>query len=89
MKKCNNSKTSIIDRIFLLNGRLRSVKFVNETPEGLRYKKNPNMKPDWRNQRWTNQQYQQPDKEPVIIVFFFFFSYHSLGLSSWFHIWFL
>ena len=88
VKKCKNSKTSIIDRIFLLNGRLRSVKFVNETPEGLRYKKNPNMKPDWRNQRWTNQQYQQPDKEPVITVLIF--SYHSfIGLSSRFHIWFL
>lgn len=78
--KCELCWNGVISRIFLLNGRLRSVKFVDETPEGLRCKKNPNMKPDWRNQRWTNQQAQKPDKEPVITVVTF-----SLPLPQDYH----
>lgn len=74
--------------MYLLNGRLRSVAYVNQTPETIRYKENKNMKPDWRNQRWTNQQLQHTDKEPVITVISSLCS-SSIGLSSWFNFWFL
>lgn len=75
-------------RMYLLNGRLRSVAYVNQTPETIRYKENKNMKPDWRNQRWTNQQLQHTDKEPVITVISSLYT-SCIGLSSWFHFWFL
>lgn len=53
--------------MYLINGRLRSVDMYPENATTFHYKQNKNMKPDWRNQRWTNQQ-QHEEKEPTVVV---------------------
>ena len=55
-------------RVYLINGRLRSVDLYPENATTFHYKQNKNMKPDWRNQRWTNQQLQHEEKDPVVVV---------------------
>lgn len=65
---CDNTLILTLHRVYLINGRLRSVDMYPENATTFHYKQNKNMKPDWRNQRWTNQQQQQEEKEPTVVV---------------------
>ena len=54
-------------RIFLLDGRLRSVDLYSQSDFSTKYQTNKQMDPDWRNRRWTEQS-DKAAKQPVVTV---------------------
>ena len=54
-------------RIFLLDGRLRSVDLYSQSDSSTKYQTNKQINPDWRNRRWTEQS-DKAAKQPVVTV---------------------
>lgn len=54
-------------RIFLLDGRLRSVDLYTQSDSSTKYQTNKQIDPDWRNRRWTEQS-DKAAKQPVVTV---------------------
>ena len=40
-----------------------------ENDSMFKYRENKNMKPDWRNQMWTQQNESKPERDPVVVVY--------------------